>query len=37
VAILVAFVAMRLQVRGHLGLQSRHEHAARSLAGDLVE
>ena len=37
VAVGVAFVAMRLQVRGDLGLQRRHEHPARSLAGDLVE
>ena len=33
----VAFVTMRLQVRGHLGLQRRHEHPARALTGDLVE
>jgi hypothetical protein len=37
VALLVVFVAMRLQVRGDLGLQRRHEHPARSLARDLVE
>ena len=28
---------MRLQVRGDLSLQRRHQHPARSLAGDLVE
>ena len=37
VALVVAFVAVRLQVRGDLGLQRRHEHPAGSLAGDLVE
>jgi hypothetical protein len=33
----VAFLAVRLQVRSDLDLQSCHEHAARSLAGDLVD
>jgi len=33
----VALVALRLQVRGDLRLQRRHEHSARSLAGDLDE
>src|SRR5437773_6283781 len=37
VPLVVAFVAMCLQVRGDLGLQRRHEHPAGSLAGDLVE
>jgi hypothetical protein len=37
VAGIVAFVAMGLQVRGDLGLQRRHEHPTRPLAGDLVE
>jgi len=33
----VAFVAMRLQVRGDLGLQGHHKHPAGALASDLVE
>jgi hypothetical protein len=37
VIVVVAFVAVRLQVRGDLGLQRRHEHPAGPLAGDLVE
>ena len=37
VSFVVAIGAMRLQVHGDLDLQSRHEHPARPLAGDLVE
>lgn len=37
VALLVAFVTVRLQVCGDLGLQRRYEHPARPLAGNLVE
>ena len=37
VAVVVAFVAVCLQVGGDLGLQRRDEHPARALAGDLVE
>jgi len=33
----IAFLAVRLQIRGDLGLQRRHEHPAGSLTGDLVE
>ena len=37
VALGVAFVPVCLQVCVNLGLQRRHEHSARPLAGDLVE
>ncbi len=37
VPLIVAFIVMRLQVRGDLGFQGGHEHPPRSLAGDLVE
>src|SRR5262249_707993 len=37
VALGVAFVTVRRQVRGDLGLQGGHEHPAGSLTRDLVE
>ena len=37
VTVAVTFVAVRLQVRGDLGLQRRHQHPTRPLAGDLVQ
>src|SRR4030095_5591773 len=35
--VVVALVAVRLQILGALSLQRRHEHPARPLAGDLIE